>query len=313
MTTTPTAASGATPQTWVMRRAGDSDEMVPVGGDPASDSQLGFLDFLDVINPLQHLPVVSTIYRSLTGDTISDAARMAGGALYGGPLGLISALANVVVEAETGSDIGGNAMALLDGSGEAGSTVAASGALPATAAEPINAAPVATAAALASPAALAAEHAAAPMPQPAAQVAAQMAGQMAGQSPTQASLHPAARDLSPEAKPAKTDFSGRSADRLDAFIQQASALRRNNPLAAGRGPASPAAAALASANPAAGAIDTARLQAAAIKPPTLAGGKPEERKGQPELSLAGADAGSVNQWMLRALDKYEHMRKQESS
>lgn len=314
MTTTPTAASGATPQTWVMRRSGDSDEMVPVGPEPASDSQLGFLDFLDVINPLQHLPIVSTIYRSLTGDTISDAARMAGGALYGGPLGVIGALANVVVEAETGTDIGGNAMAWLDGGSETGAigtAVADSGRLPATAAEPINAAPVTTAAALASPAALTAGGASAPLPQPAAQVAAQMAAS----APAQASLHPAARDLSPEAKPAKTDFSGRSADRLDAFIQQASALRRNNPLDVGKGPASPAAAALASANPAAGAIDTTRLQAAAIKPPTVAGGKPGDRKGQaePELSLAGADAGSVNQWMLRALDKYEHMRKQESS
>ena len=32
-----------------------------------------FADFLDIINPLQHIPVLSTLYRHLTGDTI-DAA-----------------------------------------------------------------------------------------------------------------------------------------------------------------------------------------------------------------------------------------------
>ena len=29
-----------------------------------------FLDMLDIINPLQHIPVVSTLYRAITGDTI---------------------------------------------------------------------------------------------------------------------------------------------------------------------------------------------------------------------------------------------------
>lgn len=323
MTTTPTDATGAAPQTWVLRRVGDEEEMVPVGQGPASDSDLGFMDLLDVINPLQHLPIVGTIYRSLTGDTISDAARMAGGALYGGPFGLIGALANVIVEAETGTDIGGNALAWLEGdagSDDAGSNdaVVAAAAQPATAAEPINAAPVATAAAFASPAAqgtaaqgtaaqgTVAQHGA-PLAQPAAQVAAQVAAQ--------ASLHPAAHDLSPQAKPARTDFSGRSADRLDAFIQQASAVRRNNPLAVAHRPGSPGVAALAAAGPGApGAIDITRLQTAAAKPPASAsGGRGQDRPEPAELSLAGTDAGSVNDWMLQALDKYEHMRKQEKT
>ena len=34
-----------------------------------------FFDFLDVINPLQHIPVVSTLYRSLTGDEIDPASH----------------------------------------------------------------------------------------------------------------------------------------------------------------------------------------------------------------------------------------------
>ena len=37
-----------------------------------------FFDFLDIINPLQHIPVISTIYRSLTGDKIDPGSRIAG-------------------------------------------------------------------------------------------------------------------------------------------------------------------------------------------------------------------------------------------
>ena len=44
---------------------------------------LTFGDVLDVINPLQHIPVVSTIYRAITGDEISPGARVAGGARPG--------------------------------------------------------------------------------------------------------------------------------------------------------------------------------------------------------------------------------------
>ncbi len=54
---------------------------------------LTFSDLLDVVNPLQHIPVVSTLYRRLTGDHIDPAMQLAGGALYGGPLGVgLSAL-----------------------------------------------------------------------------------------------------------------------------------------------------------------------------------------------------------------------------
>lgn len=77
------------------------------------DEEFTFGDFLSVINPLQHLPIVSTIYRSLTGDEIKPAARMMGGALYGGPIGLLSALANNIAEAETGKDIGANVMSAM--------------------------------------------------------------------------------------------------------------------------------------------------------------------------------------------------------
>jgi len=74
---------------------------------------LTFGDVLDVINPLQHIPVVSTFYRAITGDEISPGARMAGGALYGGPIGFAVATANAMIEAATGEDIGDTVMTAL--------------------------------------------------------------------------------------------------------------------------------------------------------------------------------------------------------
>ena len=70
----------------------DDFEKGTLGGfsPPAKDS-LRFADLLDVVNPLQHIPVVSTVYRNLTGDTIKPIAQVAGGLLYGGPSGAVVA------------------------------------------------------------------------------------------------------------------------------------------------------------------------------------------------------------------------------
>ncbi len=78
----------------------------------------GFFDFLDIINPLQHIPIVSGLYRKITGDEISPGARLIGGSLFGGPLGFAAALANVVVEDASGTDIGGHVFAQFNGGGE---------------------------------------------------------------------------------------------------------------------------------------------------------------------------------------------------
>ncbi len=51
------------------------------------DGVFKFSDFIDMVNPLQHLPFVSSIYRKATGDEISSASEVMGGALYGGPVG----------------------------------------------------------------------------------------------------------------------------------------------------------------------------------------------------------------------------------
>lgn len=74
-----------------------------------------FRDLLDIINPLQHIPVVSTAYRAFTGDTLDPGARLLGGALFGGIGGFVAAIVNAAVEEETGADIGGNILAALTG------------------------------------------------------------------------------------------------------------------------------------------------------------------------------------------------------
>ena len=76
------------------------------------DDGFSFGDLIDLINPLQHLPIVSTIYRTITNDQIAPGPRMAGGAIFGGPLGFVSALANTLVEEATGKDVGEHLVAL---------------------------------------------------------------------------------------------------------------------------------------------------------------------------------------------------------
>ncbi len=77
--------------------------------------ELTFRDLLAAINPLQHLPIVGTLYRDITGDTISPEARLTGGMLFGGPIGFIFAAMNAAVEEETGRDFGAQTLAALRG------------------------------------------------------------------------------------------------------------------------------------------------------------------------------------------------------
>ncbi|MDH3231888.1 MAG: hypothetical protein OEQ29_00050 [Alphaproteobacteria bacterium] len=84
-----------------------------------------FHDILDVINPLHHLPIVNSIYRAETGDEIGAVPRILGSMLYGGGLvgalvGAASAVVNIVVEHETGKDLGQHIYTALFGEGAAG-------------------------------------------------------------------------------------------------------------------------------------------------------------------------------------------------
>lgn len=80
--------------------------------------EFGFADLLDMINPLQHIPLVNHLYRDLTGDTIKPVSRIIGGTIFGGPAGGAVALVNTAVEYETGKDIAGNVLAMAGGRGK---------------------------------------------------------------------------------------------------------------------------------------------------------------------------------------------------
>ncbi len=85
------------------------------GFQPFGKDGFTFGDFIDIINPLQHIPIVSTIYRQLTGDDLDPGSRIGGGALFGGPIGLVASLINVLVDETTGKDVGEQVLALFDG------------------------------------------------------------------------------------------------------------------------------------------------------------------------------------------------------
>ncbi len=72
-----------------------------------------FSDLLDIVNPLQHIPIVATVYRALTGDEIAAGPRMVGGALFGGPVGAALATADAVLDESTGRDAGEHVLALF--------------------------------------------------------------------------------------------------------------------------------------------------------------------------------------------------------
>jgi hypothetical protein len=59
----------------------------------------------DVINPLQHIPVLSGLYRAVTKDGMSKTANVLGGLLYGGPIGAAAAMAQNVVNKIAGTDV----------------------------------------------------------------------------------------------------------------------------------------------------------------------------------------------------------------
>ncbi|MFA7429293.1 MAG: hypothetical protein WCZ23_03950 [Rhodospirillaceae bacterium] len=124
MSITPTADMTIDP-----RRAGQPVRLTPDAGAQAGvidreglgktgasdDEEMSFWDLLDVINPLQHIPVVSSIYREMTGDTIRAPAKLAGGALFGGVVGLAASAVDVLLKEVSGRDAGEHVVALLDG------------------------------------------------------------------------------------------------------------------------------------------------------------------------------------------------------
>lgn len=72
---TQTADASSTQSTWRVDRSAAEN----VG----EVQDFTFDDFIDIINPLQHIPILSTVYREMTGDEIKPAARIAGDVAFG--------------------------------------------------------------------------------------------------------------------------------------------------------------------------------------------------------------------------------------
>lgn len=78
-------------------------ESVTVSAGSTASQDGGFIHhLLDVVNPLQHLPVVSTIYRALTGEHIGAVEKVVGDTLYGGLWGAVSSVADLAFQGITG-------------------------------------------------------------------------------------------------------------------------------------------------------------------------------------------------------------------
>ena len=91
----------------------------------AGTTTMSFSDFVDMVNPLQHIPVISSIYRAIENESINPVSRIVGDMLYSGPLGVVSvamsgvgAIANSLMESQTGSDSTGTMFAALFGKGD---------------------------------------------------------------------------------------------------------------------------------------------------------------------------------------------------
>ena len=75
---------------------------------------ISFDDLIDIVNPLQHIPIVSTLYRAFTGDTIKTFPKVAGDTLFGGMMGFASSMADLVFEKVTGHNFGDTVLALVE-------------------------------------------------------------------------------------------------------------------------------------------------------------------------------------------------------
>ncbi len=87
------------------------------------EADFSFDDFLDMINPLEHIPVISSVYRAITDEKINPVSRIVGDLMYGGitgvataVMGAVGAIGDSVMEASTGKDATGVVLASLFGS-----------------------------------------------------------------------------------------------------------------------------------------------------------------------------------------------------
>jgi hypothetical protein len=108
----PPQPANSAPESIIVASPAPSDGMGAIHPFDDADGP-SFSDLLDVLNPLQHIPIINTIYQQLTGDKEGAVADLAGGVLYGGLIGLGAAVVNLAVMGATGQSIGDNVVALF--------------------------------------------------------------------------------------------------------------------------------------------------------------------------------------------------------
>jgi len=96
---------------------GEQNGQGPEAGNEASFGTL-INTVIDSVNPLQHIPGVSMAYRETTGDEINPVSAMAGGFLFGGPVGLLAGAATSFLEMVTGKSVAQHAMSMFSGDPE---------------------------------------------------------------------------------------------------------------------------------------------------------------------------------------------------
>jgi hypothetical protein len=79
-----------------------------LGAGGGTAPSVSFRDVLSALNPLQYLPVVGSIYRAVTGDSVGEPMRIGGSMvaslLMGGPIGLLMSAASTAFQKLTGVD-----------------------------------------------------------------------------------------------------------------------------------------------------------------------------------------------------------------
>lgn len=95
-------------------RAEEKEIIAAAGGFWGKDG-FGFDDLIDMVNPLQHIPVLSNFYRALTGDDIGVGPRLIGAAAIGGPLGFATAAVGAMIEHDP---MEGTVITALDSTGQ---------------------------------------------------------------------------------------------------------------------------------------------------------------------------------------------------
>lgn len=99
----------------------DASSAKPASSEVSDDDGISFTDVLSMLNPLQYLPVLGSIYRAATGDTIPEAVRdigsLAVSAVTGGPIGVAISAAALALEKIVGIEPDQLAQKVLAGLG----------------------------------------------------------------------------------------------------------------------------------------------------------------------------------------------------